>query len=217
MPFILKAGNGFHHHKIVLIQGHIDSIIQIPNSKLNQIKIKEFEDEKMYFFKDTLRGLPDPADWSTSPISFGTVDFFISKELEGEAFENKSVRGTIVFNVPMSSDSNQNEKMTRQNFTVQEVESNRFGGTKACAPCTFLDSSNKLINYKFGDDYYFPIVTFADKENPMGNCYFSFCTGPQGMLNALNAKVWENYILGLDDDPFVDPIAKVLVHKELKI
>lgn len=215
MPFILTEGVGSHHHKIILIKGHIQSIDVIPDSKLNRIKLLEFDDDKIYFFKDTLRDLPEPSAWNDNPIRLGMIEFYISDLMEDAPFDTEYCRGTLVFNVPNSSNISQDEKMTRHNFTIQEVDSNRFGGTKACAPITFLDSSNKMIHYQLGDDYYFPLVTFADRTNPLGNCYFSFGKGPEGLLDTLNVKAEQNYILGLDDDPFVDPKAKVFVHKKI--
>lgn len=214
MPNYIKDGVGFHHHKIILITGRIQSISELhPKSKLKKIKLEEFDDDHMYFFDKTLKNLPAPSDWSSQPVTLGIIDFFLSKNLQDLAFIEESARGSLVFEVPNATTPA--EKMVVKNFTVEEKDPDRFGGTRACSPSTFLDDRGKMINYKLGNEYYFPVVTFADRENPMGNCYFSFCKGPEKLLNNFSEKVDQNYIIGINDNPKVDLMAQVLVHEKI--
>jgi len=212
-----SSPNETHLHKMLTISAKVERIDYISGSKLGKITFEESPNESFYFFTGTLK---NENTLIGNKITFGMLDFFIGENFKEPAFNGGEGRGIIIFNISndelaLRSIVAENRSITFRNFIAKPSEPTLTAGTRACAPCKFLDSQNRMIRYELGTCYYYPMVTFADEKNPLSSCYLSFFKCDIEQSNQIEGKATSTYIYSVDDYPRIDDDGGVLVHEEV--
>lgn len=209
--------NQAHLHKILTISGKVDKVENIPDSKLGYIVFEKMLNEKFYFFKETLSNEELQIGEN---VTFGILDFFIGENFSEKAFEDKEGRGIIVFNITsaetldkgMEQDSG---PISLENYVAKPSQTSLMAGTKACAPCKFLNAEGRMVHYTLNKRNYYPMVTFADQDNPLGSCYLSFFKCKEEEANQIEDVGTPSYVFSVNDYPRIDEASGVLVHEDV--
>jgi len=211
------ATNEPHLHKILTISGVVHNIENIPDSKLGFMVFEEMPEEKFYFFKETLN---NEETLIGKKETFGMVDFFIGENFREIAFNQGAGRGIIVFNISKVETMKKStvkdvNPISLEDYIAVPSETNLTAGTKACAPCKFLNDEGKMVHYSLNEINYYPMVTFADQDNPMGSCYLSFFKCKKDLAYQIEDQATPAYVFSVDDYPRIDNDCGVLIHENV--